>query len=534
MSESSIGPLMRPATPRVPHAQRRRRPARGGARAASSTRPRRGPPAARQARPRPDRRRHPPRPHRRAAEAARVPGPRPQGRADRRRLHRARRRSERALDDAAGRSRGEEIDANARDLPGAGVHRSCATIPSCSRCAATREWLDMPMEELFRLARDDDRRPDPRARRLRQALRRRPRADLDPRAALSADAGLRLGGGQGRRRARRHRPEVQPAARRATSSAPTAQPEQVVLTMPMLPGTRRRARRCPSRWATTSASPSRPRRCTARRCRCPTRRWRRGSTLLGVRAARQARARADAKHALARAIVERFHGAEAPPRPRQRTSSAVFVAARRPRGRSRRPSSPSRRRPVHLPALIAEAFGGSRSEARRLLAQGGVKLDGEALGADDARRGRRAPGRARCCRSASGGSGACGVPAEGFVRAVAILARGIQRERRSAMLPNSSQRRPRPRDKIPGSGARRPDGQALYCSVRSPGLTPGARRQEGIPFPGGATVFENSTACAHSSRRPRGARPGVDKLSTCAWARRTEMKPVMSGATVYG
>ena len=36
---------------------------------------------------------------------------------------------------------------------------------------------------------------------------------------------------------------------------------------------------------------------------------------------------------------------------------------------------------VHLPALIAEAFGMSRSEGRRLLAQGGVKLNGDALDA---------------------------------------------------------------------------------------------------------------------------------------------------------
>jgi tyrosyl-tRNA synthetase len=34
---------------------------------------------------------------------------------------------------------------------------------------------------------------------------------------------------------------------------------------------------------------------------------------------------------------------------------------------------------VHLPALIADNFGISRSEARRLLAQGGVRLDGEPL-----------------------------------------------------------------------------------------------------------------------------------------------------------
>ncbi len=37
---------------------------------------------------------------------------------------------------------------------------------------------------------------------------------------------------------------------------------------------------------------------------------------------------------------------------------------------------------VHLPALLAEQFGLSRSEARRLLEQGGVKLDGEALAAE--------------------------------------------------------------------------------------------------------------------------------------------------------
>jgi tyrosyl-tRNA synthetase len=34
---------------------------------------------------------------------------------------------------------------------------------------------------------------------------------------------------------------------------------------------------------------------------------------------------------------------------------------------------------VHVPALIAQAFGVSTSEARRLLGQGGVKVDGEAL-----------------------------------------------------------------------------------------------------------------------------------------------------------
>ncbi len=35
--------------------------------------------------------------------------------------------------------------------------------------------------------------------------------------------------------------------------------------------------------------------------------------------------------------------------------------------------------PIHLPALLADAFGISTSEARRLIAQGGVKLDGEVV-----------------------------------------------------------------------------------------------------------------------------------------------------------
>ena len=39
--------------------------------------------------------------------------------------------------------------------------------------------------------------------------------------------------------------------------------------------------------------------------------------------------------------------------------------------------------PVHLPALIRDHFGVSGAEARRLLAQGGVKLNGEPLSGDE-------------------------------------------------------------------------------------------------------------------------------------------------------
>ena len=90
------------------------------------------------------------------------------------------------------------------------------------------------------------------------------------------------------------------------------QPPQIVLTMPLLNGTRRRRARCRSPSATRSGSPSRRRRCTARRCGSRTSRAR----VLVRAAARRASCRRtsgprDAKRALARALVERFWGEDA-------------------------------------------------------------------------------------------------------------------------------------------------------------------------------------------------------------------------------
>jgi tyrosyl-tRNA synthetase len=88
----------------------------------------------------------------------------------------------------------------------------------------------------------------------------------------------------------------------------------------------------------------------------------------------------EAKRELARRIVERFHdsaGAAAAEehfdrlfrehKPPDEVEEATFAADGA----------------VHLPALLAEQFGLSRSEARRLINQGGVKIDGEAVGADE-------------------------------------------------------------------------------------------------------------------------------------------------------
>lgn len=89
----------------------------------------------------------------------------------------------------------------------------------------------------------------------------------------------------------------------------------------------------------------------------------------------------DAKHALARALVERFHGADAAAHAAAHFER-VFVQRAVPDDIEEAPFAPADGS-VHLPALIAETFGGSRSEARRMLAQGGVKLDGDALGPDE-------------------------------------------------------------------------------------------------------------------------------------------------------
>jgi tyrosyl-tRNA synthetase len=83
----------------------------------------------------------------------------------------------------------------------------------------------------------------------------------------------------------------------------------------------------------------------------------------------------EAKRELARRLVARFHGEEA--------SAAAEEHFNRLFVRHEAPEEVDDLRfgedPVHLPALVAAAFDVSRSEARRSIAQGGVKLDGETL-----------------------------------------------------------------------------------------------------------------------------------------------------------
>jgi tyrosyl-tRNA synthetase len=89
----------------------------------------------------------------------------------------------------------------------------------------------------------------------------------------------------------------------------------------------------------------------------------------------------DAKRALARALVARFHD-EAAARAAEEHFDRLHVEHRPPEEIEDAAFEPVNGR-VHLPALMQAVFGLSRSEGRRLLEQGGVRLDGEPLGAEE-------------------------------------------------------------------------------------------------------------------------------------------------------
>jgi tyrosyl-tRNA synthetase len=98
------------------------------------------------------------------------------------------------------------------------------------------------------------------------------------------------------------------------------------------------------------------------------------SLLLGVDPPADASPR-DAKHALARGLVARFHGEEAAERAAA-GFERVFVEGELPPD-IEEAEVPATNGVVHLPQLIADLFGGSRSQARRQIEQGGVRLDQE-------------------------------------------------------------------------------------------------------------------------------------------------------------
>ena len=89
----------------------------------------------------------------------------------------------------------------------------------------------------------------------------------------------------------------------------------------------------------------------------------------------------EAKRELARRLVARFHGEGAGDAAEARFDQ-VHVRRELPDEIPVARISAGDGEPVHLPALIAAEFELSTSEARRLIQQGGVRLDGEVVDAD--------------------------------------------------------------------------------------------------------------------------------------------------------
>ena len=89
----------------------------------------------------------------------------------------------------------------------------------------------------------------------------------------------------------------------------------------------------------------------------------------------------DAKRAMARGLTARFHGEEAA-RVAEERFDTLHVRRELPEDVEEFAFA-GEDGTVHLPALLAEAFGISRSEGRRLLGQAGVRLDGRAIGEEE-------------------------------------------------------------------------------------------------------------------------------------------------------
>jgi len=154
-------------------------------------------------------------------------------------------------------------------------------------------------------------------------------------------------------------------------------PEQAILTMPLLPGTDGKLRMAKSLGNYIGVSEP-PDEIYGKTLSIPDDAlgiW--YELLLGIEVPPELGPR-DAKRALARTLVARFHGDDAADAA-EREFDRVHIERKAP---EEMPTVtwPVDQPEVHLPALLERAFSISRSEARRTLAQGGVKLGGETVG----------------------------------------------------------------------------------------------------------------------------------------------------------
>jgi tyrosyl-tRNA synthetase len=152
-------------------------------------------------------------------------------------------------------------------------------------------------------------------------------------------------------------------------------PPQVALTMPILPGTDGTKRMSKSEGNYIGVTEP-PEEIFGKTMSVPDAAMPVYYELLLQREVDPALAPVEAKRTLARELTARFAGAEAAVEAEARFDR-VHVRHDVPEDVEEAPLPEGD--PVHLPAVLADAFGVSRSEARRLLAQGGVRVDGEPL-----------------------------------------------------------------------------------------------------------------------------------------------------------
>jgi tyrosyl-tRNA synthetase len=267
---------------------------------------------------------------------------------------------------------GEEIDANADTY-----QQQAFTIlrddPELLEVRRNGEWLDMRAEDLFRLARvatvaqilerDDFARRFAAQQPISVLETLYPLLQGYDSVAVRSD--VELGGTDQTFNLLLGR-DVQRAY---------GQPEQVILTMPILPGIDGAEKMSKSLGNHVGVTEP-PEEQFGKTMRLPDEAMDTWFELLAIPRPPAGTGPRDLKRALARGVVARFHGDEAAAAAEQHFDR-LFVTREAPEDVET--SAVALDGDVFLPALIEEVFGRSRSEARRLLDQGGVKLDGEAI-----------------------------------------------------------------------------------------------------------------------------------------------------------
>jgi tyrosyl-tRNA synthetase len=270
---------------------------------------------------------------------------------------------------------GEEIDANAETFQ----RQAFAVIdPGRTEVRRNGEWLQMEMESLFRLARTAT---------VAQLLERddfaKRYAANEPISVLellypllqgydsvAIDADVEIGGTDQKFNLLLGR-QVQQAYGRAPQS---------VLTMPILPGIDGVQRMSKSLGNYVGVTDP-PEEVFGKLMRVPDDAMPVYYELLLDGDFDPARPAVESKRGMARELTARLHGEEAA-RAAEEHFDRLHVQREAP-DEVPEHTVAANGGAVHLPAVLRDAFGISGSEGRRLLAQGGVKLDGEPLAAED-------------------------------------------------------------------------------------------------------------------------------------------------------